>query len=624
MDKNIQRVSMAILAILLVIVVTTPASSNSSNEPLEDPIPRSIPEGRVQIELETVATGLTAPNWGTTVPGCSNLQNRLVVTDQDGILWAIDLVTGQKNVLLDVSNRLVSLGAFGPGSFDERGLLGVALHPEFADNGLLYTYTSEPVEGPADFSTMPVGEIANHQSVVLEWQMPEPCNLNSVVDPDSIRELLRIDEPQFNHDAGALNFGMDGMLYISLGDGGAADDQGVGHVEGGNGQDPGNILGTIIRIDPTGTNSANGQYGIPEDNPFVGREGFLDEIFAYGFRNPFRFSFDSVTGDMLIADVGQNDIEEIDVGVAGGNYGWRLKEGSFCFDPNGDERGFVFECQLDDVSADLIDPIAEYDHDEGIAVIGGFVYRGAQLPSLLGRYVFGDFFHPASGSGRLFYLDRLKKALRLPQKIRPDKDVTASVGGFIRKILEKDNRIFEFQLAGQENLGLRVLGFGQDAFGELYVLANATGTPFGDTGVVQRIARETGQVPALFTAHLSGVEEVPPVDTRARGQAIFKINREVAELDFKLIVANIEDVVAAHIHCAPKGVNGPVGVTLFSGGPVTVNGVLAQGTVTTPDAGNGCDWETIADVETAMRNDSAYVNVHTAANPGGEIRGQIR
>lgn len=164
------------------------------------------------------------------------------------------------------------------------------------------------------------------------------------------------------------------MLYISLGDGGAAGDQGVGHVPGGNGQEPGNILSTIIRIDPDGDDSANGQYGIPDDNPFVGTSG-LDEIFAYGFRNPFRFSFDARTGEMYIADVGQNDIEEIDLGVAGGNYGWNIKEGSFCFDPNGADPGFVFECGADDVpeEVELIDPIAEYDHDEGIAVVGGFV-----------------------------------------------------------------------------------------------------------------------------------------------------------------------------------------------------------------------------------------------------------
>jgi glucose/arabinose dehydrogenase len=209
-----------------------------------------------KISLETVATELTAPNWGTVVPGCPELENRLVVSDQNGILWGIDTDSGEKTVLLDVSERLVRLGVGGEGTFDERGFLGVALHPEFADNGLLYTYTSEPVAGDADFSTMPDGEEANHQSVINEWQVVEPpCAPESVVDPATVRELMRIDEPQFNHDAGALAFGPDEMLYISLGDGGMADDQGVGHVEGGNGQDPSNILGSIVRIDPLGTDS---------------------------------------------------------------------------------------------------------------------------------------------------------------------------------------------------------------------------------------------------------------------------------------------------------------------------------------------------------------------------------
>jgi glucose/arabinose dehydrogenase len=580
------------LLVLLTMIMVGPLTARSS-EPLGDPIPEPITAGRVRIALETVATGLTAPNWGTAVPGCHALRGRLVVTDQDGILWAINLATGQKMVLLDVSDRLVDLGVGGPGTFDERGFLGVAFHPDFAANGKLYTYTSEPVNGPADFSTMPPDVTANHQSVIREWQIPEPCDPAAVVDPATVREVLRIDEPQFNHDAGALVFGPHGMLHISLGDGGAADDQRVGHVPGGNGQDPGTILGTIIRIDPDGSDAASGQYGIPADNPFVGQPGFLDEIFAYGFRNPFRFSFDSRTGEMVIADVGQNDIEEVNLGVAGGNYGWRLKEGSFCFDPNGDDPGFVFACQPGDVPPGLIDPIAEYDHDEGIAVVGGFVYRGTQLPSLRGRYVFGDFFQPASGSGRLFYL-------------------------------EKNDRIFEFQLVERDNLGLNLLGFGQDAFGELYVLASATGTPFGDTGVVLRIASGRDGKPGRFGAHLRGAEEVPPVETRAQGEATFTLDRDATALHFKLIVANIEDVVAAHIHCAAEGMNGPVGVTLFRGGPVTPNGVLAEGTVATPDMDNACDWEDLAEVEAAMRHGFAYVNVHTPAHPSGEIRGQIR
>jgi glucose/arabinose dehydrogenase len=571
--------------------VGSATASGNGDEPLEDPVPEPIETGPREVTLETVVTGLTAPNWGTAVPGCSALEGRLVVTDQTGLLWSVNLATGATSVLLDVSDRLVSLGVAGPGTFDERGFLGVAFHPDYGDSGRLYTYTSEPVAGSADFSTMPDGVDPNHQSVVSEWQVPEPCNPDAVVDPTSRREVLRVDEPQFNHDAGCLVFGPDGMLYVSLGDGGAADDQGVGHVPGGNGQDPGNVLGTILRIDPDGSDAANGQYGVPADNPFVDESGVLDEIYAYGFRNPFRISFDSRTGDLYAADVGQNDVEEVDVVEAGGNYGWREKEGSFCFDPNGSDPGFVFECDPEDTPKDLVDPVAEYDQDEGIAVVGGFLYRGEAIPPLRGRYVFGDFFQPATETGRLFYLER-------------------------------NDRIRELRFADRETLGFSLLGFGQDAEGELYVLANETGTPFGDTGVVLRVA-SARRPKRNFRAHLSGDAEVPPVDTDAQGQATFTFEEDDSELGFKLNVAEIEDVVAAHVHCAPDGVNGPVGVTLFDGGPVSPDGVLAEGTVTAPDEGNDCGWEDLSDVRTAMKNGYAYVNVHTLDNPAGEIRGQV-
>jgi len=429
--------------------------------PLGDPVP-NVPEGSVRIFLQTLATGLTAPNWGTHAPGHPQ---RLFVTDQPGILWAIDLGTGEKTVFLDVSNLIVGLGIFGPNTFDERGLLGVAFHPDYLSNGLLYTYTSEPDSGEPDFSTMPEGADPNHQTLIREWTVPNPADPASVVDPGSTRVLLRIDQPQFNHDGGALSFGHDGMLYISLGDGGAADDQesgidpfgvpNIGHGCLGNGRDPATILGTVIRIDPGGSNAANGQYGVPKDNPFVGVEGFVDEIFAYGFRNPFRFSFDSLSGDLYLADVGQNDIEEVDIVVSGGNYGWNHKEGSFTFIPNGASSGYVTDLSQE-APSDLIDPIAEYDHGDGIAIIGGFVYRGTSIPALVGRYVFGEFAVSFSNDGRLFYLNEF-------------------------------DQVQEFRLV-PSTFGRSLLGWGQDAAGEMYVLANGTGVPFGDTGVVLRVA----------------------------------------------------------------------------------------------------------------------------------------
>lgn len=427
----------------------------TASDGIGDPIERDIPEGDIQVGLQPVATGLTAPNWGTYAPG---VPDRLFVTDQDGILWSIDLASGEKSVFLDVSDRLVELGAFGPGTFDERGLLGVAFDPDYATNGLLYTYTSEPARGPADFSTMPPGEPADHQSVITEWRASNPVDPTSVVDPNNDRVLFTVDQPQFNHNAGAMEFGPDGMLYIAFGDGGNGDDQGVGHVPQGNGQEPGNILGTIVRIDPTGTNSDNGNYGIPADNPFVGSDGFLDEIFAYGFRNPFRFSFDTATGRILVGDVGQHDIEEVDVVTAGGNYGWRIKEGSFLFDPGEPVvvDGFVTAFSPGQ-PAGLIDPIAEYDHDDGVAVIGGFVYHGQDVPELRDLYVFGDTSRRLNNEhGRVFYLD-------------------------------ENGQIFE---ALDGPLGVAVLGFGQDVAGEVYVMVNEPGIPFGDAGMVLKVVPE--------------------------------------------------------------------------------------------------------------------------------------
>lgn len=469
---RISKVKLIGLLLLSISVLSFAGIGLAQMDQLADPVQQS----DKTIKLETLTTGLTAPNWGTFAPGD---EMRLFVTDQDGILWAIDLASGDKSVFADLSGLIVPLGAFGPGSFDERGLLGVAFHPDYPSNGLLYTLTSEPVSGQADFSTMPPGATANHQAVIREWQVPFPGDPASVVDPASSRELLRIDEPQFNHNGGAVNFGHDGMLYIALGDGGNRDDEGDGHGTG-NAQDTSNVLGSILRIDPGGTNSANGQYGIPTDNPFVGMLGYVDEIFAYGFRNPFRFSFDMATGDLYVGDVGQDDLEEVDVVVAGGNYGWNIKEGSFCFDPNGSGPGFAFKQELcPDEPPGLIDPVAEYNtadsleqNDDGRAVVGGFVYRGNQIPALAGRYVFGDytrFVEPGENrDGRLFFLN--KKNIVKENRI-------------------KESKIFEFTLMGQDKLDMAVLGFGQDAHGELYVLTNAPGVPFGDTGVIYRITR---------------------------------------------------------------------------------------------------------------------------------------
>ena len=297
---------------------------------------------------------------------------------------------------------------------------------------------------------------------------------DSAVDLSSARRLLRIAKPQFNHNGGTLAFGPDNLLYISLGDGGNANDEGTGHVLGGNGQslDAGNVLGKILRIDPLGRNSANGRYGIPASNPFVGTAG-ADEIFAFGFRNPYRMSFDSKTGKLWVGDVGQNDVEEVDHVSKGLNYGWPIKEATFLFDDGAcleDHHAFVYQ-DSPGSPAGLVDPIAEYDHVDGegepetrVAIVGGFVYRGDKIERLQGRYVFGDYSAEIgeAAAGHLFVLD-------------------------------SNNRVTELIAVNRNPLALAVLGWVQDSNGEIYLLANGTGTLNGATGMVLKLTPVGGE-----------------------------------------------------------------------------------------------------------------------------------
>jgi glucose/arabinose dehydrogenase len=456
--------------------------------PLPDPIPGTIPQSPLKVSLTTIVSGLVSPVASAVAPGD---RRHLYVADQTGQLWRVPIdnrenssmnerdddrsndAAGpqrQPELFLDVSKLLVKLGV-DPTLYDERGLLGIAFHPQFRFNGLFYTFTSQPVKGRADFSTLPQGVAPNCQSVITEWRVKSPGRRNSPVDLTSARELVRIDKPQFNHNGGTLVFGPDQMLYVSLGDGGGADDQGVGHAPEGNGQNlaPGNVLGKILRIDPLGRNSANGKYGIPPDNPFVGRTG-ANEIFAYGFRNPFRMTFDAY-GRLIVGDVGQNNIEEVDIVTAGGNYGWHVKEGTFLFDPDGPNsdtdpdvgKGFVY-ADSPGMPAGLIDPVAQYDHADGpdvpetrVAVIGGYVYRGRNLEALRGQYVFGDYSGEASET--------------------PEGHIW---------VLGLNNRVENLVPVNRNPLDMAVLGFAQDHRGELYLLANGTGTLKGKTGVVMK------------------------------------------------------------------------------------------------------------------------------------------
>jgi hypothetical protein len=285
------------------------------------------------------------------------------------------------------------------------------------------------------------------------------------VDPDAARTRLEVPQPQSNHNAGAVAFGPDGYLYVGVGDGGGANDVGDGHVddwydanEGGNGQDvTANLLGSVLRIDvETGSGSDDRPYGIPDDNPLVGREG-LDEQWAWGFRNPWRFSFHG--GDLLVADVGQNRFEEVDRVVAGGNYGWNVREGRACFSPQSPGSP-PDDCPTTGPDGEpLRDPVVAYPHGgaevSGIAVVGGYVSDATGIDGLDGQYVFADW----RADGRLFVAEPAGD--RWPVATVP--------------------------FAAAADVGEYLLSFGREPDGSLVACTSNRQGPGGSTGAVYRL-----------------------------------------------------------------------------------------------------------------------------------------
>lgn len=434
----------------------------NTGAPIANPFTSTIAKGALAVETQVVVDNLPCP-LGVVFPDDGT--GRMFVFDQTGLVKVVQQGGVLPAPLLDVSARLVPLGVQGPGSYDERGLLGFALHPNFATNHKVYTHTSETTGTQADFTvSIPVDRGFDHQEVITEWTISSGDP--NLIDPASRRVLLRIDKPQFNHNGGSIRFGPDGFLYIGLGDGGGANDADgipffgkptVGHGVEGNAQKTTVALGKILRIDVDGTNSANGQYGIPADNPFVAGGG-LGEIYLFGLRNPYSFSFDTAGGNLYVADVGQNMIEEIDVISAaqkGANLGWNIKEGTFNFESFGTNAGSVMTTPVRPIPAGVVDPVGQYDHDDGSAIVGGFVYHGA-APELAGKYVFGDFGGFSGPSGRLFYLD--------------------------------GSEVKEFILGNPDRkLNLWVKGFAQDLSGEIYVCGSGTLGPAGTTGQVLKL-----------------------------------------------------------------------------------------------------------------------------------------
>jgi len=412
-------------------------------------------EGTPGVGLKLLADGFTSP---TTLIPLEDGSGRLLVADQIGVVYLLAKDgTKAEQPFFDVRSRLAKLNE----GFDERGLLGLALHPRFKESRKVYMTYSAPLRSgaPADWdNTLRVSEFK-----VME-------NNPARVDPDSERVLLEIDKPYFNHNGGCIAFGPDGYLYISVGDGGNANDEGRGHSPQGNGQDTTVLLGKILRIDvDKGT-----PYAIPADNPFADGKKGRPEIFAYGMRNAWRISFDRGGSHELFAgDVGQTMYEEVDLIVKGGNYGWNIREGFHCFNAK-DPLLLVEDCpKVGAAGEPLLDPILEYKNinghrkdpeARGISVTGGYVYRGKALPQLVGNYIFADWSRNfALPDGALFAATR-----------------PGSAG-------EKKWTMEPLELVSPKKLGVFVVAFGQDAEGELYLLTNGRNMITGNTGKVYKL-----------------------------------------------------------------------------------------------------------------------------------------
>ncbi|ELY98510.1 blue (type 1) copper domain-containing protein [Natrialba chahannaoensis JCM 10990] len=459
------------------------------------------------------------------------------------------LTPDQMDLLLDIEDQIVSLGLGELGDYDERGLLGIAFHPEFDENGRFYVRYSAPER---------VGLGYDHTDVLAEFQVDDDLS----VDRESERTIMEIQQPQDNHNGGRLAFGPDGYLYTSVGDGGNVHDIGIGHVEdwypeneGGNGQDTReNLLGGIHRIDvDADEDQMYGEYGIPDDNPLVGAEGELEEYYAWGFRNPWGMSIDD-DGQLFVADAGQHFIESVYDVEEGGNYSWNVKEGSLCFstetplDPPAECPDEVGEDAGEARAGEpLRDPIAEYQHRrvsdafiDSSVVVGGHRYAGEAIPELEGTFVFGNWssLGVAEADGEVLVATEPGTA---DDEVADDDDVVNENDDTVDETPEEDDtdengldengvdendtdtdtdtdngddlvevderwELTELQFEGAEDDSLNryVYSVERDHEGELYVLANTDFRPFPETGEIYKIvpADEGEDVPEPEDAYV--------------------------------------------------------------------------------------------------------------------------
>lgn len=390
---NIAGLGLRAAFLLMLLLLLAPTLAQEAEQDIV--ITRERPPVAEHVKLTTIATGFDRPLY---VTHAGDGSGRLFLVEQRGKIWILRDGVKSAQPFLDVSHLISHIAILD--DYSELGLLGLAFHPDYANNGRFFVNYTDFYEDTA---------IAHYQ---VSAANPD------IADETSASLIMLIRQPHRNHNGGQLAFGPDGLLYIALGDGGQANDL------LGAGQNRQILLGSILRIDVDGAEP----YQIPRDNPFVDDDGGLDEIWSYGLRNPWRFSFDRATGDMYIADVGQDSREEVNFEPAdskgGVNYGWSVWEGNMQF-AGGEAPNYS-------------PPIFAYGHEHGCSVTGGYVYRGAAVPDLLGVYLFGDYC-----SGRVWGIWR--------------------------------NQGLNWQVIELMQADIAISSFGQDEAGELYMVDHAKG-----------------------------------------------------------------------------------------------------------------------------------------------------
>lgn len=462
--------------ILAPIVALTAALNAQEPEPLADPIAAVIEKGDIRVSVVPFARAPLTTDPAQPV-GTNNAHarvqylkpipdgsGRLMFSDVRGLLYVVSADGSSLSTYLDLRARDVDF--FNVAFPNESGLLGFAFHPDFASAGKpgygkLYVGFSSAPKNPDDAPANPLmAYLSGHEeSVVAEWTAADP---SADVFEGTMRELLRVSQFSPTHNVGTLAFNPTaaegsadyGMLYACLGDGGGANDP---HE---NGQNPATLLGTIIRIDPLG-GQGDAAYGIPGDNPFLDNSDAAPEVWAFGLRHPQHFSW-GPDGRLYINDIGQDQVEEVNIGVPGANYGWRDREGTFAtaYGLGTLRIGQVYPLPEDDGLFTY--PVAQYDHGEGYAIGSGYVYQGEAIDALKGKYVFADITR-----GRLFAIDT--DGLQ-PGSPAPIEEIQLVFEGVEHDLLE---------VAGFENTyhgGMRAdLRLGTDSAGEIYLLTKGDG-----------------------------------------------------------------------------------------------------------------------------------------------------